>query len=57
MYDWNNDDHLFRSFTISQADIELIVEECEISKDKAETLLRKNQGKVKDAIISYINGA
>jgi NACalpha-BTF3-like transcription factor len=34
----------------------IVAEECEVSKEKAETLLRKNRGQVKEAIQSYVRG-
>jgi NACalpha-BTF3-like transcription factor len=41
---------------IKKEDIEIIVDECELTKDKAERLLRKHQGSVQDAIASFIRG-
>jgi NACalpha-BTF3-like transcription factor len=46
-----------QSITIESSDIDLVAEECEISKEKAESLLRKNHGNAKEAIIKYIQGA
>jgi hypothetical protein len=44
------------SLILNQSDVDAVAEDCEISKEKAEQLLRKNQGLVKNAILSYING-
>lgn len=41
---------------ISQADIQLVCEELELSREMADALLRKNGGVVKDALLSYVRG-
>jgi post-segregation antitoxin (ccd killing protein) len=42
------------SINISHADIVAISEECEITKEQAEALLRKHGGELKAAVTAYI---
>jgi hypothetical protein len=39
------------------SDIEYIAEECGLEKPRAEALLRKNNGNIKQALLFYIHGA
>lgn len=41
---------------LKEEDVKLLVDECEISKEAAEELLKKNDGDIGKAIRSYING-
>eukprot|EP01038_Epipyxis_sp_PR26KG_P005942 gene5942-8190_t len=42
--------------TILEDDIKLIVDECEVTKEAAEALLRANGGILKSALISFVRG-
>lgn len=48
---------IFRSqaVTIREEDTKLLMDECEISKEAAESRLRAAQGDIKKAIYTYIN--
>lgn len=41
---------------LAEEDVKIITEECEISKDAAEALLRNFNGNLKEALRSYIAG-
>lgn len=44
------------AITISPADLAAFSEECEVSKEQAETFLRKHGGDMKAALTAYITG-
>jgi NACalpha-BTF3-like transcription factor len=41
---------------IRREDVDVLVEECELAKDKAEALLRRHQGSLQEAMSAYIRG-
>ena len=46
----------FCSVVIRREEIDLIADECELTKERAEHLLRKYNGNVQDAIAAFIKG-
>ena len=44
------------SVELREEDVKLITDECEISKDAAEALLRNCQGNLDEALRAYISG-
>ena len=46
-----------KALSIAPADIQAVAEECELSKEQSEALLRKNGGDLKAALRSYIRGS
>ena len=41
---------------LSPQDVAVVMEECDLTKEMAERLLRKNNGVLKDSLTSYIRG-
>jgi len=46
-----------KALTIASTDIQAVAEECEVSKEQAEALLRKNGGDLKATLRSFIRGS
>lgn len=45
-----------QTVNLREEDIKLITDECEISKDAAEALLRNYNGNIEEALRAYISG-